>query len=67
MLQPELIHSMEVGYNHSLQKASLSITGFNRIRNNAIFPYTVLDENGVAFTQPLNFGTANTFGLIATL
>lgn len=64
-LKPELIHSMELGYSHSIQKASLSLTAFYRIRNNAILPYTILDANGVAFTQPLNFGKAVTYGLEA--
>jgi outer membrane receptor protein involved in Fe transport len=62
-LQPELIHSMELGYSHSIQNASVSLTAFYRLRNNAILPYTVLDSNGVAFTQPVNFGKASTFGV----
>jgi outer membrane receptor protein involved in Fe transport len=68
-LKPELIHSMELAYYQSWQKASLSIVSFYRLRNNAILPYTILDENGVAFTQPLNFGKAYTLGAeaIATL
>jgi outer membrane receptor protein involved in Fe transport len=61
-LKPELIHSVELGYYQSSQKASLSIVPFYRIRNNAILRYTILDENGVAFTQPLNFGRASTLG-----
>jgi outer membrane receptor protein involved in Fe transport len=64
-LKPELIHSMELGYNHSLQKGSFSLTAFYRIRNRAILPYTILDENGVASTQPFNFGHATTAGLEA--
>jgi outer membrane receptor protein involved in Fe transport len=64
-LKPELIHSMELGYNHSWQKASFSITAFYRLRNNAILPYTVLDSNGVALTQPMNFGKASTYGVEA--
>jgi outer membrane receptor protein involved in Fe transport len=68
-LKPELIHSIELGYYQTWQKASLSIVSFYRHRNDAILPYTVLDENGVAFTQPLNFGRAYTLGAeaIATL
>jgi outer membrane receptor protein involved in Fe transport len=68
-LKPELIHSMELGYYLTWQKASLSIVAFYRHRNNAILLYTMLDENGVAFTQPLNFGRAYTLGAeaIATL
>jgi outer membrane receptor protein involved in Fe transport len=68
-LKPELIHSTEFAYYHVWQKASISIVSFYRLRNNAILPYTILDENGVAFTQPLNFGKAYTLGAeaIATL
>ncbi len=67
-LKPELINSWELSYNHLLKKGSVSLAGFYRLRNHAILPYTVLDENGVAFTQPQNFGQAITYGteLIAT-
>jgi len=61
-LKPELIHSWELSYNKTLQKGSLSLVTFYRLRDDAILPYTVLDENGVAFTQPQNFGTAVTYG-----
>lgn len=61
-LKPELIHSWELAYNHNIGKGSISVAAFYRIRNNAILPYTVLDENGVAFTQPQNFGKAVTLG-----
>ncbi|MDH5250713.1 MAG: outer membrane beta-barrel family protein, partial [Cyclobacteriaceae bacterium] len=64
-LKPELIHSMELGYYHALQKVSLSMIAFYRIRRDAILPYTVLDSNGVAFSQPLNFGNATTLGIEA--
>jgi outer membrane receptor protein involved in Fe transport len=68
-LKPELIHSFELGYTHALDKASITLTTFYRIRNNAILPYTILDENNVAFTQPLNFGNAISRGaeVIATI
>jgi len=61
-LKPELIHSMELGYNRSWEKVSLSMTAFYRLRSRAIFPYTMLDNNGVAFTRPLNFGKVSTQG-----
>lgn len=64
-LKPELINSWELSYNNTLQKGSLSLVAFYRLRTNAILPYTVLDENGVAFTQPQNFGKAVTFGMEA--
>lgn len=67
-LQPELINSWDLSYNHNLEKGFFSLAAFYRVRNNAILPFTVLDENGVAFTQPQNFGKAYTYGseLIAT-
>ena len=64
-LKPELVHSLELGYNYSISKASVSLTGFYRIRNHAILQYTVLDANGVALTSPLNFGHAVTYGFEA--
>jgi hypothetical protein len=64
-LKPEIIHALELGYTHTLQKASLSLSAFYRVRKNAIFSYTILDENGVALSLPLNFGTASTFGVEA--
>jgi outer membrane receptor protein involved in Fe transport len=62
-LIPELIHSFELGYSHVLNKFSFSLSTFYRLRNSAIFSYTIMDESGVAFTQPLNFGAATTYGL----
>lgn len=64
-LKPELIHSLEAGYNYMLNKTSFSLTTFYRTRSRAIFAYTILDGNGVAFTQPLNFGRATTYGMEA--
>jgi outer membrane receptor protein involved in Fe transport len=61
-LKPELANSMEIGYYVSSAKASLSISGFYRTRTNAILVYTILDENGASFTQPINFGKATTYG-----
>jgi outer membrane receptor protein involved in Fe transport len=64
-LKPERIHSMELGYNHTLKKASFSLTTFYRLRTNAILQYTILDQNGVALAIPLNFGKATTYGIEA--
>lgn len=61
-LKPELVNSIELGYYQTLQKASISFAVFYRLKNNAILPYTKLDENGVAFTQPFNFGSSTTLG-----
>ena len=65
MLKPELVNSFEIGYYLSARKTSLSLIGFYRARSNAILAHTILDENGIAYTQPLNFGAANTHGLEA--
>lgn len=64
-LKPELIHSLELGYSYILKKASLSLTSFYRSRSRAILSYSVLDANGVALSQPFNFGKAETFGFEA--
>lgn len=64
-LKPELVHSLELGYNYSVAKGSLSLMSFYRIRNHAILQYAVVDANGVALSQPLNFGHAMTYGLEA--
>ena len=64
-LKPELIHSLELGYHHAVPKGSLSFTTFYRLKNRAMLAYTVLDANGVAFTQPFNFGNATTLGVEA--
>jgi outer membrane receptor protein involved in Fe transport len=58
-----LINSFELGYDHSLEKASFSVSTFYRMTTNAILVYTTLDANGVAFTQPLNFGNAKSYGI----
>lgn len=64
-LQPELAHSVELSYNHSFKKGSFTTSAFYRQTSNIILPYTVVDSNGVSFTQPQNFGNASTYGLEA--
>ncbi|MCC6413804.1 MAG: TonB-dependent receptor, partial [Saprospiraceae bacterium] len=44
-------------------KGNFSSAAFYRNTSDVILPYTVLDSNGVAFTQPLNFDNAVTYGL----
>jgi outer membrane receptor protein involved in Fe transport len=61
-LKPELVNSFELGYYHALEKVSFSLTTFYRKATNAILVYTTLDANGVASTQPLNFGNAKSYG-----
>jgi outer membrane receptor protein involved in Fe transport len=64
-LKPELVNSFELGYYHSMEKLSISLTTFYRTVTNAILVYTTLDANGVAFTQPLNFGNTKSYGIEA--
>lgn len=64
-LQPELAHSVELSYNYSFKKGGFTTSAFYRQTSNIILPYTVVDSNGVSFTQPLNFGNASTYGLEA--
>lgn len=62
-LKPELAHSIDLSYNHFLKKGGFIASAFYRKTSRAILSYTVLDSNGVAFSQPLNFGNAETYGL----
>ncbi len=62
-LNPELAHSVELSYNHFFKKGSFTASAFYRNTSNVILPFTILDSNGVAFTQPQNFGNATTYGL----
>ena len=62
-LKPELSHSVELSYTHSFIKGGFTVAAFYRSTSDIILPYTILDSNGVAFTQPLNFGNGTTYGL----
>ncbi len=64
-LKPELVHAFELGYTHATSRTSVSVSGFYRIRNHAMLQYTVLDDNGVALTRPVNLGHALTYGVEA--
>jgi outer membrane receptor protein involved in Fe transport len=62
-LLPELVHSLELGYNKDWDKASFSSIAFYRYAQNVIQNFTILRPDGVLFSQPLNFGISTTFGL----
>ncbi len=62
-LLPELAHAFEFSYNQAYKKGSFIASAFYRKTSNVILPYTTLDNNGVAFTNLLNFGKATTYGL----
>ncbi len=61
-LKPELINALEAGYNKEWKKISLTANVFYRYSTNIIRPYILLLNNGVALTQPTNFGNATTYG-----
>jgi len=61
-LRPELSHALELSYNQAFKKGNYTLSLFFRNTNQIILPYTILYNNGIAFTQPLNFGRANTLG-----
>lgn len=62
-LKPELAHSLELLYNHVFEIGNFSAAAFYRSTSDVILPFTTLSNTGVAFTKPLNFGNATTFGL----
>jgi len=66
-IQPELSHAAELTYNHEFNKGSMATSLFYRQTDNSIFPYTVVDGNGVSITQPRNFGKSSTYGAEAIL
>ncbi|HKG69360.1 MAG TPA: outer membrane beta-barrel family protein, partial [Segetibacter sp.] len=62
-LKPELIHSLELGYNKEGGKFSASSNLFYRYASNIIRSFISLDTNGVALVLPRNFGSGVTYGL----
>lgn len=62
-LKPELVHALEVGYSRDWEALSLSASLFYRSATDIIRPFTVLRSDGVAFTKPMNFGNATTYGV----
>ena len=61
-LKPELVHSIELGYNKEWEKMAFSSLLFYRRANDIIQAFTILRPDGVLFTQPLNFGNSVTYG-----
>ena len=62
-LQPELVHTMELGYVQDFRKVSIVGKLFYRNGTNTILPFTVLRPNGVLFTKPENVGSSQTYGI----
>lgn len=62
-LRPELANAAELGYTKEWKKVSLTGNFFYRYTTNIIRSFIVLQSNGVALTQPQNFGNMNTLGV----
>lgn len=62
-LKPELVNAFELGYNKEWKKISWSTNIFYRYATNIIKQYIFLKDNGVALTQPMNFGNSTTYGV----
>lgn len=61
-LKPELINAFETGYNKEWKRVSLTANVFYRYATNIIRQYIFLKSNGVAITQPTNYGSGTTYG-----
>jgi outer membrane receptor protein involved in Fe transport len=62
-LQPELINSVEFGFNKDWQKISVYSVLYYRNATNSIRQFTTLQPNGIALALPQNFGTVETYGI----
>jgi outer membrane receptor protein involved in Fe transport len=62
-LQPEIIHSFELGYNKDWAKYSLDAIAFYRHSLNTIQQYSIINSNGVILTLPMNFDKSFTYGI----
>ncbi len=61
-LKPELINSLELGYNKDWKKVSTLSNLFYRYSTDIIRSYISLDTTGVALVIPMNYGSAVTYG-----
>jgi hypothetical protein len=61
-LKPSIIHSFELGYSKDWNAASWNAVLFFRAESQTIRNFTVVNPNGVALNQPINFGNAQTWG-----
>jgi outer membrane receptor protein involved in Fe transport len=62
-LLPELVNSLEAGYNKEWKKIMVSANLFYRYATNIIRTYIDLKSNGVALTLPVNYGSSTTYGI----
>ena len=63
-LRPTFMDSYELGYIHFWEKASFNFTAYYRHGTDMIRHYTY-EKDSVFYSMPLNFGTANDFGIEA--
>jgi hypothetical protein len=61
-LKPEIIHSVELGYNKDWKKYTLTSILFYRYAQNVIRQYSELHPNGMIMSTQQNFGSAVTYG-----
>ncbi len=62
-LKPELVNAAELGYYKEWKNVSFFSNLFYRYATNIIRPFIALNANGVALTQPMNFGNMTTYGI----
>lgn len=61
-LLPEISNNIELGFSRNVRKGSVLAKLFYRNSKNSILPFTILRQDGVLFSQPLNAGTTETIG-----
>jgi len=61
-LQPEIVHSFELGHQKVWKKISLTSTLFYRNTQDVIMRYTSVDSTGVATHTSLNLSESHSFG-----
>lgn len=63
-LKPTFTDSYELGFIHFWERSTLNFTAYYRHSTNMIRHYTY-EKEGVYYSMPVNFGTANDFGIEA--
>lgn len=62
-LNPEYIHSVELGYTRYLPVGSVTLSSFYRNTKDVINYISTVDTNGVTSSKPENRGKSNTYGV----
>ena len=61
-LQPEMIHSLELGHIMELKKASLTTNFFYR-QVSGLLDFITVIEDGISYSQPENLNTGESYGV----